>query len=309
MKKLFVTFVCLVAGGAGAGEPQPLDEIMQAFAWDPEATEITSEKVGEGLYVLFGIGGNIAVSVGEQGVLIVDDMFPEMLPKIEAAIRKIGGGPIDFAINTHWHFDHAQGNLAVGPGGTWIVAQSNSSAMMKKANVINMVRLQHRQEAYPDSALPVISYDDALRFDFNGDTIELMHAGPAHTTGDTAVLFRKHDAVHLGDVFNNAGYPYIDVDNGGGIDGMIAFCKAVLSQLGPNAVVIPGHGAVADRAALEDYVTMLETVRGRVAAMIADQKSLEEVLAAQPTADLDPRYGPESESLGFVDRVYTSLSR
>ena len=90
---------------------------------------------------------------------------------------------------------------------------------------------------------------------------------------------------------------------------MIAFCKAVLSQLGPNAVVIPGHGAVADRAALEDYVTMLETVRGRVAAMIADQKSLEEVLAAQPTADLDPRYGPESESLGFVDRVYTSLSR
>ena len=291
-----------------------LTELLQRFNWDFDTAEIITEKVGDGLYVLFGVGGNIAVSVGEQGVLIVDNMFPEMIPKVEAAIRDIGGdgadhGRIDFAINTHWHFDHAEGNLAVGPAGTWIVAHEQSAQMMSKSNPINLVITKYRQQAYPPNARPAITYDDGMRFHFNGEAVDLIHAGPAHTAGDTAVIFRRHNAVHFGDVFNNAGYPFIDVDSGGGVNGMIRFCEAVLAEIGDDGIVIPGHGPITDAAALRRYIDMLKTVRERVLAMMAEGKSLLEVIASRPTADFDETYGPELNSLGFVDRVYTSLKR
>lgn len=133
MKKLLATAL-LLAGAANAQDDEPLsrDALLSNFGWDFDAVEITTETVDDGLYVLFGAGGNIAVSVGEQGVLIVDDMFPELMPKIEAAIAGLGGDGVDFAVNTHWHFDHADGNLALGPAGTWIVAQQNSTEMMAK---------------------------------------------------------------------------------------------------------------------------------------------------------------------------------
>ncbi len=285
------------------------DALFESFGWDLATAEITSQKLGEGLYVLFGMGGNIAVSIGESGTLIVDDQFPELMPRIEAEIAKIGGGHVDFAINTHWHFDHAEGNLALGPAGTWIVSQANSRDRMAKSNIINLTVAKYRQDAYPEKALPIISYDDRMSFHFNGERIDLIHPGPAHTTGDTAVIFRGHNAAHLGDVFNNTGYPFIDADSGGEIDGMIDFCEAVLAELQPGAIVIPGHGKVTDYAAMQRYVEMLKTVRDRVSEMIDKGMSLEQAIAAKPTADLDTRYGDEADSLGFVDRVYTSLKK
>ena len=314
MKKL-LTAVLPLAGVLLAGathaqdEPMSRETLLSTFGWDFDAVEITTEKVDDGLYVLFGAGGNIAVSVGEQGVLIVDDMFPELMPKIEAAIAELGGDGVDFAVNTHWHFDHADGNLALGPAGSWIVAQENSTQMMAKSNVLNMVMAKYLQEAYPEDARPAISFDDRMRFYFNGGQIELVHTGPAHTAGDAAVIFRKHNAVHMGDVFNNTGYPFIDADSGGDIDGMIAFCQAVLDEVGPDATIIPGHGPIVGTEVMVAYIEMLKTVRDRVAAMIAEGKSMEEVIAAKPTADFDETYGPEGQSLGFVNRVYTSLSK
>ena len=310
MKKFLAIGLTALALGAHADDPPlNLDQLLEMFQWDLDAVEITTEKVDDGLYVLFGAGGNIGVSVGEQGVLVVDDMFPELIPKVNDAIAAIGGGAIDFAVNTHWHFDHAEGNLALGPQGTWIVAQENSTQMMSKDNILNLVIAKYAQDAYPAAARPVISYDDRMRFYFNGGAIELLHFGPAHTDGDTAVIFREHNAVHMGDVFNNSGYPFVDVDSGGGIDGMIAFCQGVLDEIGPNGIVIPGHGPITDAQALADYIAMLETVRGRVADLIAEGKTREEAVAAKPTADLDAKYGPEEASLGFVNRVYTSLTR
>ena len=310
MRKLFA-MAALAAVSVGAQEEGELSlsELLARFNWDFEATEITTEQVGDGLYVLFGVGGNIAVSVGEQGVLIVDNMFPEMIPKVEAAIKEIGGDGIDFAVNTHWHFDHAEGNLAVGPAGTWIVAHEESAQMMAASNPINLVITKYRQQAYPPDARPAITYDDHMRFHFNGGAIDLIHAGPAHTAGDTAVIFREHNAVHFGDVFNNAGYPFIDVDSGGGVDGMIRFCETILAEIGDDGIVIPGHGPVTDAAALKAYIDMLKTVRGRVLALMEEGKSLLEVVASRPTSDFDETYGPEMQSLGFVDRVYTSLKR
>ena len=286
-----------------------LEQLLERFQWNFEDAGIITQEVGEGLHVLFGIGGNIAASIGEDGVLIVDNMFPEMVPKVRAAIAELGGGDIDYAVNTHWHFDHAEGNLALGPAGTSIVAHDNSAAMMAKTNILNLVVTKYLQEAYPRDARPAISFDDRMRLYFNGDEIDIVHAGPAHTAGDAAVIFRKHNAVHFGDVFNNTGYPFIDADSGGGIDGMIAFCQTILDEVGPNAVIIPGHGEVTDSATLQAYIDMLKTVRERVAEMIGEGKSLEEVMAAKPTADFDETFGPEENSLGFVNRVYTSLMR
>ena len=258
--------------------------------------------------MLFGIGGNIGVSIGENGTMIVDDQFPQMMPKIEAALEGLPGSQgkaVDFAINTHWHFDHAEGNLTLGPAGTWIVAQENSRAMMQDDHVINLAVVKYLQKAYPESAQPVITYNDRMQFHFNGQQIDLLHFGPAHTTGDTAVYFRGTNAVHFGDVFNR-GYPFIDADNGGDIDGMAAFCKSVLEVIEKDTMVIPGHGEVGDYNDLAAYISMLKTVSLKIGGMIAEGMSLEEVAAAKPTAAFDKTYG---DPTGFVDRAYTSLSK
>lgn len=313
-KRMIAAASVWLAGAAAADDAMSLDELLDRFGWDFETAEVTTEQVGDGLYVLFGLGGNIAVSIGTDGVLIVDDQFPEMVPKIRAAIGALGreaggGGEIDYVINTHWHFDHAQGNLTLGPGGTRILAHANARQDMARGGLINLVIAKYRQEPYPEEALPTITYSQGMRLHFNGEEIDLLHAGPAHTTGDTAVLFRGQNAVHFGDVFVTTGYPFVDVDSGGDIDGMIAFCRAVLEELPEDVVVIPGHGRITDRAAVEDYVGMLESVRARVADLIDEGKTREEVIAAKVTSDFDETYGLESASLGFVDRVYTSLTR
>jgi len=287
-----------------------LQQIAQAFGWDMENVEITTEKVADGLYVLFGVGGNIGVLVGDDGVMIVDNQFPQVMDKIEKAIQNIGGNGIDYAINTHWHFDHAESNNVLGPKGATIVAHAKARADMSKGGLVNLVVAKYRQQAYPEVALPTLTYDDGMQIQFNGGQVDLMHFSPAHTTGDSAVYFRKYNAVHLGDVFNNSGYPFIDVDSGGDINGMINFCQKTLDAIGPDAIVIPGHGPITDSEALARYIYMLTTVRDRVAAMIADGKSLEEVVEAKITAeDFDQIYGPESASAGFINRVYTSLTR
>jgi cyclase len=299
MKKYCVLGVLILAVGMPC--------FAQVTAEQLAAAEIRTEKVGDDLYVLFGLGGNIAVSVGAQGTLIVDAEFPELVPRYLTAIREVGGGDVDFAINTHWHYDHADGNLVLGPTGTWIIAHANSRAMLLKDNVINtVVRPPFPQKAYPTAALPVATFTDRMQLVFNGETIDLMHVGPAHTTGDAAVIFRNHNAVHLGDVFNNAGYPFIDTDNGGDLDGTIAFCEAVLKELKPGATVIPGHGEVATYDDLADYITMLKGVRAKLTDLVRGGATLEQVIAAKPTAEWDARYGDPTR---IVNRGYAALSR
>lgn len=311
---LQTVFAVLLIGSAGlakAGHHEDalnIEQLSQAFGWDLEGAEIQSQKVADGLYILFGIGGNIAVSIGEDGVLIVDDQLPQVMDKIEAAIAQIGGGKIDYAINTHWHFDHAEGNNVLGPKGTTIVAHSNARADMQQGGIVNMVVAKYNQQPYPKEALPVFTYDEGMQIHFNEGEIDLRNFSSAHTSGDTVVIFKAQNAVHMGDVFNNAGYPFIDVDSGGSIDGMINFCEQTLNISTEDTIVIPGHGPVTNTATLGRYITMLKTVRDRVALMIAEGKSMEEVVSAKPTADFDKDFGPESASLGFVNRVYTSLN-
>ncbi len=311
MKILTMLFVVLLypfgvamAHGPAAPEPVTVAEGLAVFGWSFDV-DVTTEKLEDGFYVLFGRGGNVAVSSGEDGVLIVDDQFPEMVPKLKKAMRKMGDKKVDFVINTHWHFDHADGNKALAGKGTWIVSQSNSRRMMRRDNVINLVQIAMLQPAYPAEALPDITFDDSMQFHLNGERIDLLHNGPAHTTGDAAVIFRGRNAVHMGDVFNNAGYPFIDADNGGSLDGVISFCQAVLLEIDDDTVVIPGHGPLATERELRNYVYMLELVRGELIAMIRQGKSLEEIQAAGITETWDERWG---DPTGFINRSYTSLT-
>ncbi|MDE0840830.1 MAG: MBL fold metallo-hydrolase [Porticoccaceae bacterium] len=290
--------------GSKVPAPSSFNELSTAFGWDLKNTAIASEKIRDGLFVLVGLGGNIAVNVGIDGVLIVDDQIPQMMPKVLAEITQLGGDGVDYAVNTHWHFDHADGNLALASSDAIIIAQANSRRMMQSNTLINLVGVSYLQPAYPDGALPTITFDDSLQLHFNGQQIDVMHFGAAHTTGDAAIIFRGSNAVHMGDVYNTA-YPFIDAGNGGSIDGLIAFSRAVLEQIDENTLVIPGHGTVGQYADLKNYIDMLVEVRLKMLAMINQGANLNEVLAAKLTADWDAERGDSSL---FINRTYMSLT-
>jgi glyoxylase-like metal-dependent hydrolase (beta-lactamase superfamily II) len=290
--------------GPEVPEASQLDDLFMAFGWDVPNTVVKSEKISDGLFVFTGIGGNVAVSIGSDGVLIVDDQIPQMIPKIKAKIVELGGQGIDYAINTHWHFDHADGNLALADSETIIIAQSNSRRMMQSEHLINLVGLSYLQPAYPQGALPKVTFDRSMQLHVNGQKIDLLHFTAAHTTGDAAVFFRGSNAVHMGDVYSTQ-YPFIDAGNGGSMDGMIAFCEAVLKQIDKTTLVIPGHGAVGSYQDLIDYVDMLIEVRERILAMIDQGASLDEIIASGLTSDWDAVRGDSSL---FVNRAYQSLT-
>lgn len=292
----------LLAVAALAGPPAWAQGLATA-----DTAEVRSELIGDGLYVLyFPTGGNLLVSIGEQGVLTVDDQYQNMVPAYRERIRELGGDAIDIVVNTHWHADHAEGNRTLGREGSWIVSQINSREMLTRPRVVNTVTRTASYEPYETAALPVATFDDSMQLHFNGERIDLLHFGRAHTTGDTAVIFRDHNVVHMGDVFNNASYPFIDADNGGHVDGVIRFCEAVLMRIDEATVVVPGHGPVGTYADLRDYVTMVRTLRDRIAGMIAEGMSLEQIVAANPTAEWDDRL---TNSIRFIDRVYANLAR
>lgn len=287
--------------------PDPLGraELFSAFGMDLGQVEITTERIAPGLHVLFGAGGNIVVSIGESGVLLVDDQIPEVIPKIAETIGELGGEGVDFVINTHFHFDHADGNQALGPQGTWIVSHASAREMMRQERLIDLVRVAYLQQPYPAEALPVITFEEAMQFHFNGEEVSLIHAGPAHTSGDTAVIFRGSNAVHMGDVFNRRGYPFIDAGNGGTLDGLIRFCDRILAEIDADTVVVPGHGPVGTHAHLVAYVEMLRTIHQRLTAAIAAGMSFEEIKQAGITAEWEEEMGNPD---GLLDRAYWSLT-
>ena len=296
-----------VQGHSAPSAPKAITvpEGVAAFGWDFATADITVQNLGNGLFVLFGVGGNIVASIGADGTFIIDDQFEGMIPKVVETIGDLGGDEVDFAVTTHWHFDHAEGNLALGPAGTWLVAHENSREMMKDDHVVNMVGLAVLQEAYPESAWPDITYDSSMRFYINGQTVDLMHFGPAHTTGDTAVYFREANVLHMGDVFNNTGYPFIDADNGGTLDGLIAFCEGVLATINGDTIVVPGHGSTASTAEFARYTRDLATIRDRLTEQVSNGLDLDEIIAAKPTSDFDETYG---DNTMFINRAVKSLT-
>jgi cyclase len=282
-----------------------------ARAQDFDAARIVTEPLGNGLYVILTEGegivaGNVLVSVGADGTLLVDDQVPGTAPKLEAAIAALGGGDVKFVINTDWHVESAGSNALLAGKGAWIIAQENSRQMMLHEHSVNLVTKSFDQPAFAEQALPVISYDTTMRMHFNGDRIDLMHFGPAHTSGDTAVILHARNLAHLGDVFNTSAYPFIDADNGGSLEGLIDFSESALGELEPGAVVIPGHGPVSNYDGLAGYISMLKTIRDRMSALVGSGATLEQVVAARPTSDWDASMGDPAV---LIDRAYASMTR
>ena len=283
--------------------------VLDAFGWDFDEAEITIESISDNIHVLFGLGGNILVSTGEDGVILVDDQMPELKYKILRSLRKIGGKSVDYIINTHWHFDHAEGNLAFGPDGAKIVAHENSRKMMLNPKPINLSFIVYPQQPYPLNAVPQITYQDTMKLHLNGDQIELYHFGHAHTTGDTAIYLRNSNVLHMGDVFNMTGPPFIDAGNGGSIDGIIHFCEEILKVVNDETVVVPGHGPISTTEDLQTYIDMLIVVRDRIQVQILEGKSLQEIIESDPTKEWRDKFGDGPFIVGVIDRAYAGMTK
>lgn len=280
-------------------------QLVKLPDWD--TVEITTVDLGNGIYMLEGFGGNIGVSVGTDGVFLIDDQYAPLTPKVVTAIEKLSDQPIRFVINTHWHADHTGGNENFGKMGALIVAHDNARAVLALGS---KDETSGKLVPPPAKSLPVETFNDTVTFYLNGQTVHVFHIAPAHTDGDAVVHFREANVIHTGDAYFNGFYPFIDVEHGGSIDGMIAFYDQLLALADTDTRIIPGHGPVATRADVQSYQAMLKIVRDRVAAAIAAGQSLEDLTAANPLADLDPQWGDNLiKAPLLLSMVYADLSR
>ena len=252
--------------------------------------QIIPHHVAGSVYYLEGQGGNIGLSVGTDGVVMIDDQFAPLTDRIVAAIKQLNSGEIRFLINTHVHGDHTGGNQNMGKLGVVILAR-------------DQIRVRLSAQA-PAAALPMLTYSEAITIHLNGEEVHAFPVPPAHTDGDTFIHFRDSDVIHAGDVFRTTAFPIIDTNNGGTLDGTLQALGILIGSAGPNTKIIPGHGGVSGRADVIGFRDMVLDVQARVAALVAQDMSYAQVAAANPTAAYNDRYGDPDR---FLRAVYTEL--
>jgi cyclase len=264
----------------------------KAFAQgDLDDVEIVAHHVSGSFYYLEGRGGNIGVSVGEDGIVMIDDQYAPLTDKIVAAIRRISDAEIRFLINTHVHGDHTGGNENMGRMGVLILARDE-------------VRVRLAAQSL-EGALPILTYSDAITIHLNGGEVYAAPLPPAHTDGDSYIYFRDEDVIHTGDVFRTVAFPIIDRNNGGTLRGTIEALAILAGLGGPNTIYVPGHGEVSTREDIVEFRDMVLTVRDRVAALLANGASYDVVSAAAPTAEWEARWGDPQR---FLTAVYAELA-
>jgi cyclase len=282
--------------------------------------EVNILPVQGNIYMLVGAGGNITVQIGNDGVLLVDTGLAPMSGKVLAAVRKLSDKPIRYIINTHVHGDHTGGNEAISKAGGTIAGGNvtfeigdadRGAAILAHENL-----LQEMSAAKPPvapRALPTDSYfGDEKELYFNGESIKVLHQPAAHTGGDSLVYFRRSDVVSTGDIFTTTGYPFIDIANGGSINGIVDSLNRIIEITVPadkqegGTYVIPGHGRLCDEADVVEYRDMVTILRDRIRDLVKKGMTLEQVKAAKPTSDYDPRYGNPDR---FVEGAYNSLKK
>jgi glyoxylase-like metal-dependent hydrolase (beta-lactamase superfamily II) len=270
---------------------------------DPAKVTLKTTPVKGGISMIEGsngfAGGNVAASVGDDGLFIVDDEIEPMTPKLKAALAALSKKPVRFVINTHWHMDHTGNNPAMAAAGAVIVAQENVRKRLSVDNVLHMGNQEMKIKAQPPAALPVITFTDDVTLHLNGDDVHIIHVAPAHTDGDSIVHFVKANVIHTGDTVT-ASYPIVDVDSGGQFEGFIAAADKILSLADDNTKIIPGHGPLMTKADLVAYRQMLIDVRDKVGKLLSAKKSADEIKAAKPLADLDAKWGQGFIKADFV---------
>lgn len=268
------------------------------------AVEIKAQPLGEGIAVLFGAGGNIGVSYGPDGTVLIDDQFAPLTPKIQAAIADLGAEPVKYLINTHWHGDHTGGNENFGKAGALIMAHDHVRERMLGIQSSG----RGNDPASPAEALPTVTYHDGLKLHLNGDEVHVKHMKHAHTDGDSIVFWKKANVLHMGDLyFNKVTLPFIDLNSGGNARGVLAAAEAALTMVDDETKIIPGHGPMATKADLMAYRDMMKTVIGLVETAQSDGKTLEEVQAMKPAAKWDVNPDGFIKGDAFVEAVYKSL--
>ena len=257
---------------------------------------IKPQRLSEHIYVLFGQGGNIAASVGEDGVYIIDDQFAKLSPEIKTTLSNLKPGSAEFVINTHHHGDHTGGNENFAKAGAHVIAHHN-------------VHKRLTQEHGKGSAqIPVISFGDDLTLHFNNEHARIEHYANAHTDGDAVIYFTNDNIVHTGDIYFNFGsLPFVDVDSGGSVDGILSAVNDIISQIDNNTKVIPGHGPVSDRSGLIAYHQLVSKGKDKVAAAMGNNATLEQVLAADPLAELGLEYAKWLPKKRVTTLFYRSL--
>jgi glyoxylase-like metal-dependent hydrolase (beta-lactamase superfamily II) len=276
-------------------------------AVDFSKVEIKTTALGDNCYMLQGEGGNITVAVAKDGIIVVDGQYAPLHDKIKAAIEAISKQPIKYLINTSFHGDHTGGNEPFAKDGVTVVSQTNASKRLAAGTTNGLTGT--RIPPAPQAALPSNTYTNFSKIRLSGRVADLKHIANAYTDGDTYVWFKTANVLSTGDTFTNRRYPDIDFANGGHINGMIAAADAYLKLANAKTRIVPGHGPLADKAALMEYRTMLVTARDRMTKLVKEGKSEDEVMAAKPFADLDPKWAPtELASKNFIRVVYRSLA-
>src|SRR5215467_1266581 len=290
-------FMTISAVRASAQATSPVIKINEAAA----TSEITVQQLRGNLSVLFGSGGNIVVLDGPDGKLLVDDGIAVSKDKIQAALDKISAAPPKYVINTHWHWDHTDGNEWIHKQGAIIIAQENT---LKHLSVTTRVEdWNYTFQPWPKDGRPTVTFKTEKTLEFDGENVELKNFGHGHTDGDSSVYFPKADVLVLGDLFWNGIYPFIDNGAGGGIDGMIRWVNVSLTRATDKTVVVPGHGPVGNKVQLEEFRDMLVAIRNNVSQLKKQGKSIDEVIAAKPAAAYDAKWGNFVINPAFFTRL------
>lgn len=305
MRPQLIRILSFLLFGFGYSLPAPAaDDEADKF----KDVKIETVDVASGIYMLVGQGGNIGVSVGEDGVFLIDDQYAPLTDRIKAAVAALSERPVRFVMNTHWHGDHTGGNENLAKTGTVVVAHDQVYERMTKENFLAAFNL--KVPAAPKAALPVISFNDSITFHLNGHDIHAVHVKHAHTDGDSIVHFRAANVIHTGDIFFNGFYPFIDAGSGGSMDGVIAAVDVVLKLADEKTRIMPGHGPLADRKALEGYRKFLVDVRERIGKLLQQGRSVDEIRAAKPLADYEATWGRGFLSTDqFLDIAVGALSQ
>ena len=260
-----------------------------AAAQDFSRVEIVTTRLSETTYMMAGAGGNLGLSIGEDAVFVIDDQYAPLSDRILQAIARLTPKPVRFVVNTHWHGDHTGGNENFGKAGAILVAHDNVRRRLSTEQFNEFMR--RTTPPSPKGAWPVVTFPAAITFHLNGDEMRVTHVPRAHTDGDAIVHFLKSDVIHMGDVFWNGLYPFIDTASGGSVDGTIAACDRALAIATDGTKIIPGHGPLSNREGLKAYRDMLAAIAARVRALLDAGKTVEEIVAAKVTAEHDEKWG------------------
>ena len=280
--------------------------LIQTMKTMGATTPVHVTRLRDTLFLLQGVGGNMVAQNGPDGKLVIDSSVATAATHVKSALAGLGAQPLQILINTHWHFDHTDGNAAMHASGALILAHENTRLRLSHPQRIEAIGLNF--PAAPNSALPQEVFEDRSHLFLNNDELRLVHFAPAHTDSDIYILFKEANVIHAGDIWFNGTYPLIDDSSGGRIDGMIRAASELIALADSDTKIVPGHGPLGNKAGLVEYRDMLVSVRDRVQGLQRSGRSLQEAQEAKPTSDLDKKWGSGSMTPDlFVQQVYRTL--